>query len=55
MKPFVDALPTAVFYPGDQAQWPAVQGQIQQTIGTAVQGADPQQVLDAIQAVATGG
>jgi len=55
MKPFVDVLPTAVFYPGDQANWPAVQAQIQQTIGTAVQGADPQQVLDAIQATATGG
>jgi multiple sugar transport system substrate-binding protein len=55
MKPFVDVLPTAVFYPGDQANWPAVQGQVQQTIGTGVQGADPQQVLDAIQAVATGG
>ena len=52
MKPFVDVLPTAVFYPGDQASWPAVQGQIQQTIGTGVQGADPQAVLDAIQAAA---
>lgn len=54
MKPFVDVLPTAVFYPGDQANWPAVQGAIQQTVGTAVQGADPQQVLDQIQAIATG-
>jgi len=52
MKPFVDVLPTAVFYPGDQASWPAVLGAIQQTIGTGVQGSDPQAVLDAIQAAA---
>ena len=52
MKPFVDVLPTAVFYPGDQANWPAVQGAIQQTIGTGVQGSDPKAVLDAIQATA---
>lgn len=53
MKPFIDVLPTAIFYPSDQATWPAVQGAIQQTIGTAVQGSDPQQVLDQIQAAAT--
>ncbi len=53
MKPFIDVLPSAIFYPSDQASWPAVQGAIQQTIGTAVQGADPQQVLDQIQAAAT--
>ena len=56
MKPFVDVLPTAVFYPSDQANWPEVQGAIQTSIGTAVlQGADPQAVLDQIQAIATGG
>ena len=32
----------------------STKGAIQTTIGTAVQGADPQQVLDQIQAVATG-
>lgn len=50
LKPFIDVLPSAIFYPSDQASWPAVQGAIQQTIGTAVQGADPQQVLDQINA-----
>ncbi len=29
MKPFIDVLPSAIFYPGDQASWPAVQGAIQ--------------------------
>ena len=53
MKPFIDVLPSAIFYPSDQASWPAVQGTIQQTIGTGVQGSDPQQVLDQIQTVAT--
>ena len=48
LKPFIDALPGAVFYPGDQASWPAVQGAIQNTIGTALAGTDKQQVLDQI-------
>jgi len=52
--PFIAALPSAVFYPSDQAQWPAVQGAMQQNLGTAFSGADKQQVLDEIQAVATG-
>ena len=55
MKPFIDALPNAIFYPSDQAAWPAVQGALQQTVGTAVQGSDPKQVLDAIQATALAG
>lgn len=49
LAPFIEVLPTAIFYPGDQAAWPAVQGAIQQTVGTAVQDADPQEVLDQIQ------
>jgi multiple sugar transport system substrate-binding protein len=53
LKPFIDALPGAVFYPGDQASWPAVQGAIQNTIGTALAGSDKQQVLDQIQTTAT--
>jgi multiple sugar transport system substrate-binding protein len=53
LKPFIDALPGAVFYPGDQASWPAVQGAIQNSIGSAVAGTDKQQVLDQIQATAT--
>jgi multiple sugar transport system substrate-binding protein len=52
--PFIAALPSAIFYPSDQAQWAAVQGAIQQTLGSVFAGADKQQVLDEIQAVATG-
>ncbi len=54
LKPFIDVLPSAIFYPSDQASWDATKGAIQTTIGTAVQGADPKSVLDQIQAVATG-
>jgi multiple sugar transport system substrate-binding protein len=50
IAPFIEVLPTAIFYPSDQAAWPAVQGAIQQTIGTALAGTDKQQVLDQIQA-----
>ena len=41
LKPFIDVLPSAIFYPSDQASWDATKGAIQTTIGTAVQGADP--------------
>jgi multiple sugar transport system substrate-binding protein len=51
LAPFIEVLPSAIFYPGDQAAWPAVQGAIQQTIGTALAGTDKQQVLDQINAV----
>ena len=47
-------LPSAIFYPSDQAEWASVQGAMQQTLGSAFAGADKQQVLDEIQAVATG-
>ena len=50
LAPFIDVLPSAIFYPSDQAAWPAVQGAIQQTLGTALAGTDKQQVLDQIQA-----
>jgi multiple sugar transport system substrate-binding protein len=53
LAPFIDALPGAVFYPSDQASWPAVQGAIQNAIGTALAGTDKQQVLDQIQTTAT--
>ena len=52
--PFIEILPSAVFYPSDQAEWASVQGAMQQTLGSAFAGADKQQVLDEIQAVATG-
>ena len=54
LAPFIEVLPSAIFYPSDQAEWAAVQGAIQQTLGSAFAGADKQQVLDEIQAVATG-
>lgn len=54
LAPFIEVLPSAVFYPSDQAEWAAVQGTIQQTLGSAFAGTDKQQVLDEIQAVATG-
>ena len=54
LAPFIEVLPSAVFYPSDQAEWAAVQGALQQTLGSAFAGSDKQQVLDEIQAVATG-
>ncbi len=53
LAPFIEVLPSAIFYPSDQAQWAAVQGAIQQTLGSAFAGTDKQQVLDEIQAIAT--
>jgi multiple sugar transport system substrate-binding protein len=50
LAPFIEVLPSAIFYPSDQAAWPAVQTAIQQTIGTALSGSDKQQVLDQVQA-----
>ena len=35
LAPFIEVLPSAIFYPSDQAAWPAVQTAVQQTIGTA--------------------
>ena len=48
LKPFIDLLPKAIFYPGDIATWPAVKGAIQQGVGLAVTGS-PQKVLDGLQ------
>ena len=53
LAPFIEVLPSAIFYPSDQASWPAVQTAVQQTIGTALAGTDKQQVLSQIQAAAT--
>jgi multiple sugar transport system substrate-binding protein len=52
LAPFIEVLPTAIFYPSDQASWPAVQAAVQEDIGTVFTGADKQEVLDQIQAVA---
>ena len=50
LAPFIEVLPTAIFYPSDQAAWPAVLGAIQQNIGAAFTGEDSQAVLDGINA-----
>ena len=53
LAPFIAVLPSAIFYPGSEAAWPAVQGALQQSVGTAVEpGGDAQSVLDEIQAKA---
>lgn len=49
LAPYIEVLPNAVFYPGTQASWPAVQGELQQTVGLAVEpGADIQSILESI-------
>lgn len=49
LAPYIAVLPNAVFYPGTEASWPAVQGEAQQTIGLAVQsGADIRAILEGI-------
>ena len=50
LAPFIKLLPSAIFYPGDQASWPAVKGAIQQQVGTAL--SNPKKVMDALQAKA---
>jgi multiple sugar transport system substrate-binding protein len=51
LAPYIAVLPNAVFYPGSEASWPAVQGEMQQTIGLAVApGADIAAVLAGIAA-----
>jgi len=55
LAPFIEVLPSAIFYPSDQAAWGSVQGAIQDGIGAAfVPGADKQQILDEINAVGEG-
>jgi multiple sugar transport system substrate-binding protein len=48
LKPFLDALPGAVFYPLGDPAWDSVSGRIKTEIGKAVQG-DPQPVLSGLQ------
>jgi ABC-type glycerol-3-phosphate transport system substrate-binding protein len=49
LQPFIEALPSAKFYPTTKPAWSTVDGLVKQTIGTAVQGAEPQAVLERIQ------
>lgn len=54
LKLFIDTLPSAKFYPVTDPNWTKVDGEVKKTIGTAVQGTDPKQVLDRIQQKAAG-
>jgi multiple sugar transport system substrate-binding protein len=51
--PFIDLLPGAIFYPGDLANWPAVQTELQQKVGLALK--DASGILGQIQALAEQG
>ncbi|WP_433501176.1 extracellular solute-binding protein [Sphaerimonospora sp. CA-214678] len=53
LKPFLDALPNATFYPFTDPKWSEVNTAIKQTIGSAVSG-DPAEVLGEIQKIAEG-
>ncbi|MDX6295114.1 MAG: multiple sugar transport system substrate-binding protein [Kribbellaceae bacterium] len=52
--PFLKLLPTARFYPSTDPAFPAVQGAVQNQIGTALaSGADAKSILDSIQKAST--
>ena len=54
IKPFLDLLPSAKFYPSTNPDWSAAQGAIQSQIGQLGQGANPSELLKSIQAKASG-
>lgn len=54
IKPFLDLLPSAKFYPSTNPNWSAAQGAIQSQIGQLGQGAKPEDLLKSIQAKADG-
>jgi multiple sugar transport system substrate-binding protein len=54
IKPFLDLLPNAKFYPSTNPNWTAAQGAIQTQIGQLSQGANPAELLKSIQAKADG-
>ncbi|WP_327093285.1 extracellular solute-binding protein [Nonomuraea sp. NBC_01738] len=53
MKPFLDTLPNASFYPFTDPKWEEVSTQVKQTMGGVVK--DPKATLDALQKVADAG
>jgi multiple sugar transport system substrate-binding protein len=54
LKPFLDELPLAEFYPVDKTSWAAVSAQVKKRIGAAVQpGVNPATVLGELQTTAT--
>lgn len=50
IKPFLDLLPNAKFYPASNPKWPVAQDALRSQMGTIAQGADPAQLLSQIQA-----
>ncbi|QNE37176.1 extracellular solute-binding protein [Leifsonia shinshuensis] len=54
IKPFLDLLPNAKFYPSTNPNWSAAQGAIQSQIGQLGQGANPSDLLKSIQSKASG-
>lgn len=54
IKPFLGTLPAAQFYPSTNTSWPAVQGALQQDIGTIGQKADPADVMKKVADAAKG-
>jgi multiple sugar transport system substrate-binding protein len=53
LKPFIDALPNAAWYPSSDPNWDPASQKVKDIVGKAVT-SDPKGVLDQIQAVATG-
>ncbi|MBA0126193.1 extracellular solute-binding protein [Haloechinothrix sp. YIM 98757] len=54
LAPFIEALPEARFFPTTRPEWTEVDGAVKQEIGTAVQDAEPREVLDRLQQRASG-
>jgi multiple sugar transport system substrate-binding protein len=50
IKPFVEALPDAKFYPAANPKWPVAQSALQHGMGQLAQGTDPASLLKEIQA-----
>ena len=50
IKPFLDLLPDAKFYPASDPKWPVAQDALRSQMGTLAQGADPEELLAQIQA-----
>ena len=55
LKPFIEALPSAQFYPSTNANWSATDAAFKSLIGQLAQGSDAQAVLSEIQARADAG
>jgi multiple sugar transport system substrate-binding protein len=50
IKPFLDLLPEAKFYPASDPKWPIAQDALRSQMGTIAQGAKPEELLAQIQA-----